>query len=133
VQLVAIRVVLADDSSVIREAIADVLGLHRDIDLVATAVDQPTLLATVDEHRPDVVVTDIRMPPTGTDEGIRVAEQLYATHPAVGVVVVGDSAGPTIMKRLFAAGRDIRAFVSKERVGQNGQLVAAVRAVYQGA
>src|SRR5215212_629962 len=78
---VPIRVVLADDSLAVRDVLAQILNRSPDIDLVASAHDEPTLLAAIEETRPDVVVTDVRMPPTGTDEGLRVAERLATSQP----------------------------------------------------
>jgi len=79
---VPIRVVLADDSLVVRDVLAQILNRSPDIDVVATAVDEPTLLAAIEETRPDVIVTDVRMPPTGTDEGVRIAARLAARTAA---------------------------------------------------
>ena len=68
-----IRVVLAEDNTLLREGIAQLLERADDIELVGTAVDRPTLEALIEAESPDLVVTDIRMPPTGTDEGIQIA------------------------------------------------------------
>src|SRR5262252_1178156 len=85
---VAVRVVLAEDNLLVREGVQRLLAAQDDIEVVATCNDLDALLAAVEAERPDVVLTDIRMPPTGTDEGIRAAEQLRASHPSVGVVVL---------------------------------------------
>jgi DNA-binding NarL/FixJ family response regulator len=126
-----IRVAVADDTAAIRDLIVDLLAVSPDIEVVATADDAPTLLARIAETLPDVVVTDIRMPPTGTDEGIRVAEQLRQTHPGIGVVVLTQYPDPRFVARLFAAGRERRAYLMKERVNHKAQLVAAVKAVHE--
>ena len=127
-----IRVVLADDSAAIRNVFARILSRSPDIDLVATAEDEPTLLAAIDETRPDVVVTDVRMPPTGTDEGVRVAAHLATTRPEIGVVIVSQYSDPGWLSRVFAVGAGNRAWVMKERAHAGGQLISAVRAVHQG-
>jgi DNA-binding NarL/FixJ family response regulator len=125
-----IRVAVADDTAAIRDLIVDILDASPDIEVVATAADAPALLARIAETLPDVVVTDVRMPPTGTDEGIRVAERLRQTHPGMGVVILTQYPDPRFVARLFAAGRDRRAYLMKERVNHNAQLVAAVKAVH---
>src|SRR5256885_1097794 len=84
----AIRVVLAEDAYLVREGVRRLLETQADIEVVAVCSDLDELLATVAADPPDVVLTDIRMPPTGTDEGIRAAEQLRESHPDVGVVVL---------------------------------------------
>ena len=128
-----IRVLLADDSEPVRTVLAEILSRSPDVDLVATADDEPTLLSAVEERRPDVVVTDVRMPPTGTDEGIRIAERLAATHPDIGVVVVSQYSDPEWLSRVFDLGSENRAWVMKERAHAGGQLINAVKAVHQGA
>jgi DNA-binding NarL/FixJ family response regulator len=129
---VSIRVVLADDSVVMRDALARVLNGSPDIDLVAIAVDEPTLLAAVERARPDVVVTDVRMPPTKTEEGLRVAERLARAHPDIGVVIVSQYFDAEWLSRVFALGSENRGWVMKERVAVEGQLIRAVKTVHQG-
>ena len=125
-------VVLAEDNALLREGLARVLEAAGDIDLVGTAADLPGLEALLDEHRPDVVVTDIRMPPSGTDEGIRVAARLRAERPAVGVVVLSQHDDPAYALALLDEGSAGRAYLLKERVAEVGELVAAVREVARG-
>jgi DNA-binding NarL/FixJ family response regulator len=129
---VPIRVVLADDSLAVREVLVEILDRSPEIDLVATAVDEPTLLAAIEEARPDVVVTDVRMPPTGTDEGVRVAERLATAHPDIGVVVLSQYSDPGWLSRVFDLGSENRGWVMKERVHSNSQLISAVKSVHQG-
>jgi len=105
---VPIRVVLADDSDAVREVLTKVLNRSPEIDVVATAVDEPTLLAAIEEVRPDVVVTDVRMPPTGTDEGVRVAEHLATALPDIGVVIVSQYSDPWWLSRVFDVGSENR-------------------------
>ena len=127
-----IRVVLADDSPAIRGVLAQLLSRSPETEVVAIAVDEPTLLAAIDETRPDVVVTDVRMPPTGTDEGVRVAERLATARPEIGVVVVSQYSDPGWLARVFEGGRENRGWVMKERAHSEGQLIRAVRTVHQG-
>src|SRR5690242_8096005 len=84
----AIRVVLAEDHFLVREGVRQLLENAPEIEVAAVCGDLDSLLASVESERPDVVVTDIRMPPGNLDEGIRAAEQLRGTHPDVGVVVL---------------------------------------------
>jgi DNA-binding NarL/FixJ family response regulator len=130
---VPIRVALADDSAAVREVLAQILTRSPDIDLVATADDEPTLMAAIEESRPDVVVTDIRMPPTGTDEGVRVARRLATAHPDIGVVIVSQYSDPEWLSRVFDVGSENRGWVMKERAQSDGQLISAVKTVHQGA
>jgi DNA-binding NarL/FixJ family response regulator len=128
----AIRVVLGDDSYLAREALTHVLDAADGIEVVATCVDEGSLLLAVDAHRPDVVVTDIRMPPTNVDEGLKVAATLRRTDPDIGVVVLSQFAEPHYGLALLEDGSDGRAYLLKERVHHRGQLVAAIEAVAQG-
>lgn len=125
----ALKVVIAEDNLLMREGISSVLAMSSDIDLVATCADVDELLAAIEEHRPDVVVTDIRMPPTQTDEGIRAANSLKDTHPSIGVVVLSQFVEPTYAMALFATGSQGRAYLLKERVGDADELASAIRKV----
>jgi DNA-binding NarL/FixJ family response regulator len=127
-----VRVVLAEDHYLVREGVRKLLDAHPRIDVVATCADLASLLAAVDAERPDVVVTDIRMPPTGTDEGIQAAERLRETHPQVGVVVLSQFAEPRYALALLGGGTARRAYLLKERVDDLDQLVAAIEAVAEG-
>jgi DNA-binding NarL/FixJ family response regulator len=129
---VPIRVVLADDSLAVREVLVEILARSPEIDLVATAVDEPTLLAAIEEARPEVVVTDVRMPPTGTDEGVRVAERLATAQPEIGVVVLSQYSDPGWLSRVFDLGTENRGWVMKERAHSDSQLISAVKSVHQG-
>lgn len=108
------------------------LNADADIEVVGRCGDLEGLLAAVEDLSPDVVVTDIRMPPTGTDEGIRAATQLRATHPNVGVVVLSQYATPSYALALFADGSDRRAYLLKDRVSELDELVSAIRMVADG-
>ncbi len=128
----AIRLVLADDNVLMREGVRTVLELEDDLELVGVSEDLNGLLELVREHEPDVVLTDIRMPPTGTDEGIRAAQQLRDTHPDVGVVVLSQYLEPSYALALFAAGAQGRGYLLKERVSDGEQLARAIREVARG-
>jgi DNA-binding NarL/FixJ family response regulator len=127
-----IRVVIAEDSYLIREGLGLLLGGDEDLELVAAVANLPELEAAVETHRPDVVLTDIRMPPTGTDEGIRAAERLATTSPATGVVVLSQHVEPEYALRLFDGGARGRAYLLKERVGDLRQLRHAIEEAARG-
>jgi DNA-binding NarL/FixJ family response regulator len=129
---VAIRVVLADDHYLVREGVRRLLETEPEIEVAAVCDDLDSLLAAVDSQGADVVVTDIRMPPHGLDEGIQAAERLRETHPDVGVVVLSQYAEPRYALALLEAGTAGRAYLLKERVDDLTQLVAAIRAVSEG-
>jgi DNA-binding NarL/FixJ family response regulator len=127
-----LRVVLADDSYLVREAVAHVLESEPGFELVATCADGESLLAAVEAERPDVVLTDIRMPPSGDDEGVIAANLLRETHPEVGVVVMSQYADPRYGVALLAGGSERRAYLLKERIRDRRQLVDALNAVAAG-
>ena len=127
-----IRVVVAEDSLLVREGIARLLEAQPDVEVVALCADHDELIAAVDDTKPDVVLTDIRMPPTGTDEGIRAAKTLRTTHPEVGVVVLSQYAEPAYALDLLDGGSEGRAYLLKERVSEPEQLVAALHEVAAG-
>jgi DNA-binding NarL/FixJ family response regulator len=128
----AIRVVLADDHYLVREGVRRLLETRTDLEVVAVCNDLDSLLAAVAAKRPDVVVTDIRMPPGGADEGIQAAERLRETNPEIGVVVLSQYATPSYVLALLEGGSARRAYLLKERVKDVGQLEAAIRAVAEG-
>jgi DNA-binding NarL/FixJ family response regulator len=127
-----IRVVLADDSYLVREAVAHVLATEPRLELVATCDNGDALLAAVEAEAPDVVLTDIRMPPSGDSEGIAIANGLRATHPNVGVVIMSQYADPSYGMALLEGGSDRRAYLLKERLHDRSQLVAAIETVVSG-
>ena len=128
----AIRVVLADDSYLVREALDRVLEGADGIEVVASCRDRDSLRRAIEEERPDVVVTDIRMPPSDTDEGLQVAADLRQTNPGIGVVVLSQYADPRYSLALLDDGSDGRAYLLKERVQHRGQLVSAIETVANG-
>jgi DNA-binding NarL/FixJ family response regulator len=127
-----IRVVLADDHYLFREGVRRLLEMEPDVEVVAACADLDSLLAAVEIEKPDVVVTDIRMPPSGRDEGIQAATRLRDEHPEVGVVVLSQYAQPSYALALLEGGTAGRAYLLKERVDDIEQLGAAVRAVAEG-
>ena len=106
-----LRVALADDSYLLREALVHVLDAADGIEVVATCGDRDTLYAAVESELPDVVVTDIRMPPDSRDEGLQVADRLRDTHPEIGVVVLSQYAEPSYGLQLLDRGSDGRAYL----------------------
>jgi DNA-binding NarL/FixJ family response regulator len=129
---VPIRLVLAEDNYLVREGVRRLLETEPDLEVAAVCGDLGSLLAAVDAERPDVVVTDIRMPPGGADEGIQAAERLRETSPEVGVVVLSQYTNPSYALALLEGGSARRAYLLKERVEDLGQIVAAIRAVAAG-
>jgi DNA-binding NarL/FixJ family response regulator len=127
-----IRLVLAEDQYLVREALRRLLETRDDFEVAAVCEDLDSLLEAVDAERPDVVVTDIRMPPGNTDEGIQAASRLRETSPEVGVVVLSQYASPSYVLALLEGGSERRAYLLKERVKDLEQLVAAIRAVAVG-
>ena len=127
-----IRLVLAEDQYLIREALRGLLATRDDFEIAAVCEDLDSLLQAVDAERPDVVVTDIRMPPGNTDEGIQAATRLRETNPDVGVVVLSQYAVPAYVLALLEGGSERRAYLLKERVNDLDQLVAAIHAVADG-
>jgi DNA-binding NarL/FixJ family response regulator len=128
----ALRVVIAEDSLLVREGIVRLLGTQDDIEVAALCLDLPELLAAVEAELPDVVLTDIRMPPTFTDEGIRAAAALREQHPGVGVVVLSQYAEPGYALALLEDGSEGRAYLLKDRLGDAAQLLDALRSVAAG-
>jgi DNA-binding NarL/FixJ family response regulator len=129
---VPIRLVLAEDHYLVREGIRRLLETEPDLEVAAVCGDLESLLAAVDAQRPDVVITDIRMPPGGVDEGIQAAMALRESHPEVGVVVLSQYVQPSYALALLESGTGGRAYLLKERVEDVEQLVAAIRAVAEG-
>jgi DNA-binding NarL/FixJ family response regulator len=129
---VGIRVVLGEDSFIAREGIARALEAIEAVELVGTCEDLDELRRTVEEVRPDLVLTDIRMPPTNTDEGIRLAAELRRTHPEIGVVILSQHAEPIYATTLFEDGSDRRAYLLKERLKDRAELARALEEVAAG-
>jgi DNA-binding NarL/FixJ family response regulator len=129
---VPIRVVVAEDNYLVREGVVRLLGIEPEIEVVAAYEDFDALIAGVDADPPDVVITDIRMPPTGTDEGVRAANLIRESHPDVGVVVLSQYVEPDYALALLEHGSDGRAYLLKERVSDVDVLRRAIEAVATG-
>jgi DNA-binding NarL/FixJ family response regulator len=129
---VPIKVVLAEDSYLVREGVRRLLEHEPDIDLVGVCEDYDSLVEAIVGTAPDVLLTDIRMPPTGTDEGVRAAERLRQLRPEAGVVLLSQYADPAYALAFLEGGTEGRAYLLKERVADLDQLLAAIREVARG-
>jgi len=127
-----LRIVLAEDNYIVREGVEKLINSEPDLEVAAACADYDALLRAVAAERPDVVVTDIRMPPTGTDEGIRAANELRSSHPDLGVVVLSQYSEPRYALDFLESGSKGRAYLLKERVSDIGQLAQAIREVARG-
>jgi DNA-binding NarL/FixJ family response regulator len=127
-----LRIVVGDDSLLAREGILRVLEGMPEVEVVGVAEDLDSLREAVDRTSPDVVLSDIRMPPTQTDEGIRLAAELRTTHPDTGLVVLSQHSEPEYASALFATGSDRRGYLLKERVRDRDELQRALDAVAAG-
>jgi DNA-binding NarL/FixJ family response regulator len=127
-----IRVVFAEDNYLVREGVVRLLEAVQDLEVVRTCENVVSLRTAIEAESPDVVLTDIRMPPTSTDEGIRVADELRDTHPDIGVVVLSQFVDPQYALALLDRGADRRAYLLKERVRDTEELVHAIREVAGG-
>jgi DNA-binding NarL/FixJ family response regulator len=124
-----IRVVVGEDSYLVREGLRQVLAGAANVEIAAECGDADELLREIEAHDPDVVLTDIRMPPTHTNEGIKLAAHLRVAHPGIGVVVLSQYADPGYVLELLESGSDGRAYLLKERLHDRRQLIAAIEAV----
>src|SRR5438105_5056793 len=127
-----LRVVFAEDNYLVREGTSALLDSVKDLDLVATATDLDSLLAAVEEHRPGAVLTDIRMPPTNTTEGIEAARRIRSEHPGTGVVVLSQYAEEDYAYELLKDGAAGLGYLLKERVADVGEVVRALSEVAGG-
>jgi DNA-binding NarL/FixJ family response regulator len=127
-----LRVVLADDNFLVREALTSLLDGDPRIDLVTVCEEGAALARAIERELPDVVVTDIRMPPSGDDEGLRLASRLRVEHPAIGVVLISQYADPRYGLALLAHGSEGRAYLLKDRLHEREPLIAAIRTVASG-
>jgi DNA-binding NarL/FixJ family response regulator len=129
---VTIRVLVAEDNVLLRDGLCRLIDATADLELVGSCGSLDELLDRVSTIAVDVVITDIRMPPTGTDEGIRAAAAIRVSHPSVGVVVLSQHASPSYALALLEGGSDRRAYLLKDRVADVDDLVAAIRTVADG-
>lgn len=128
----SVRVVVGEDDFLVRQGVERILATQHDIDVVGTGGDLDAVLAAVDSTAPDVVVTDVRMPPTMRDEGIRLAAHVAAEHPKTGVVVLSQFDEPEYVLALLQGGSARRAYLLKEKMSDVEQLAGAVRTVAGG-
>jgi DNA-binding NarL/FixJ family response regulator len=129
---VSIALVVADDHFLVREGVRQMLATHPDIKVVATCGDLPELIDAVGRYEPNVVLTDIRMPPGHLDEGVRFAMECRADHPEVGIILLSQYAQPTYVRALLEEGAERRGYLLKERVADVDELAEAVRTVAAG-
>jgi DNA-binding NarL/FixJ family response regulator len=130
--MASLRVLIADDSYLIREGLRQLLAMAPQIRVVGLCIDAPSLLAAVDADPPDVVITDIRMPPTQTDEGMQIAKRLRQTHPQVGVVVLSQHESARYAAELLDSGAVGRGYLLKDRIHDLDHLVSTITAVAAG-
>jgi DNA-binding NarL/FixJ family response regulator len=127
-----IRVVIADDAYLVREALKHLLSGNDRITVVAECDHAGSVVPVLDEQRADLLITDIRMPPSGNDEGIRLAARLRESHPALGVIVLSTWADVAYALKLFESGCDSRGYLLKDRIRDRAQIVEAVDSVANG-
>jgi DNA-binding NarL/FixJ family response regulator len=127
-----VRVAVAEDSYLIRESLSQMLGNDPSIELLAVCADGEELQATIDELDPDVVITDIRMPPSGGEEGIRIAQRLRHTRPEIGVIVLSQYAEPAYALALLDEGAGGRSYLLKQSLHDHGELIDTVLEVARG-
>src|SRR4051794_4523235 len=125
----SVRLVLAEDNLLAREGLRSLLASDAGVAVVAVCETYDELVTAVGAHRPDVVLTDIRMPPSNTDEGVRAAAWIRREHPMTGVVVVSQYDDVEFALALLEEGSDRRAYLLKERMSEPAQLLGAVHAV----
>jgi DNA-binding NarL/FixJ family response regulator len=127
-----IRLVMAEDDFLIREGVKELLASIEDVEVIASCADMDELVAAVERHKPDVVLTDIRMPPTKTDEGVRAAERFRDTAPDTAVLILSQYDEPDYALALLERGARGRGYLLKQRVADLDQLAAAIREVVRG-
>lgn len=127
-----IRIVVAEDNLLVREGLVTLLGTVPDLSVVAACGSLPELFESVERHDPDVVLTDIRMPPEHHDEGIRAAAELRTSRPDLGVVVLSQFVDPAYALALLDAGTGRRGYVLKDRIDEIDRLADALRSVHSG-
>jgi DNA-binding NarL/FixJ family response regulator len=127
-----VRVVLADDHLLVREGIQRILATSPDVEMVGAVSDGDALRDAIEELNPDVIVTDIRMPPSGRDEGLQIADTLRSKHPTTGLLVLSQYADPGYALALFSHGSNGRGYLLKDRLGDGQQLLAAIVGIAAG-
>jgi DNA-binding NarL/FixJ family response regulator len=127
-----LRVVLGEDSYLAREGISRALEAAEEVELVGSGGTLDEVLQAVDRLEPDVVLSDVRMPPNHTDEGIRLAIELRRSHPAIGVVILSQHADALYALALFDEGSDGRGYLLKDRIRDREELTRALLEVARG-
>jgi DNA-binding NarL/FixJ family response regulator len=127
-----ISVVVAEDCLLVRDSVCRALSMDSNVTVVGVAVDYDSTVELLDRHKPALLVTDVRMPPTSTDEGIRLAHWLRSAHPEAGVIVLSQYAQPEYALGLLDRGSTARGYLLKERIAHFDQLSDAVRQVAAG-
>ena len=128
----SLRVALAEDNYIVREGLEQLLDGAEEIEVLASCPDMTSLMEAVEKSPPDVVLTDIRMPPDGDDAGIQIASRLRTEHPRIGVVVLSQYSEPGFVLRLLDSGSEGRAYLLKERVADRSELIRAIRSRRRG-
>ncbi len=127
-----ISIVIAEDSLLVRDSVTRALSVDSEITVVGVAEDFDSAVELVERHAPTILVTDVRMPPTSTDEGIRLARMMRTAHPEVGVIVLSNFAEPAYAAGLLEGGTAGRGYLLKERISHFEELAEAVRRVAGG-
>jgi DNA-binding NarL/FixJ family response regulator len=127
-----VSIVIAEDSLLVRDSVSRALSTDPQVTVVGVAEDYDSAVELVDTYGPTILVTDIRMPPTSTDEGIRLAQWMRTAHPDVGVIVLSNYADPRYAAGLLEGGTARRGYLLKERVSQFEELHDAVHQVAGG-
>jgi DNA-binding NarL/FixJ family response regulator len=127
-----LRVVAADDSYLVREAISAVLSSSDRVELVAVCADGDALWEAIERESPDVAIVDIRMPPSGDEEGVRIATRLRAERPDIGLIALSQWAEPALAVGLLRPNAHGRAYLLKERLHNRAELLNAIEVVAQG-
>ncbi len=127
-----LRVIVAEDSYLIRESLAEMLGSATGLELLAVCADATELNEKIDTLVPDVVITDIRMPPSGGEEGIRIARRLRETHPQIGVIVLSQYVEPAYALALLDEGTGGRSYLLKQNLRSRGELLDTISEVASG-
>jgi DNA-binding NarL/FixJ family response regulator len=127
-----ISVLIAEDCLLVRDSVCRALSTDDDVTVVGVAEDYDSTVELVEEHQPTMLVTDVRMPPTSTDEGIRLARWMRTAHPDTGVIVLSQYADPRYAAGLLDGGTAARGYLLKERVSHFDQLSEAVHQIAAG-
>lgn len=127
-----ISIVIAEDSLLVRDSLSRALSTNPDSRVVGVAEDYESAVRLIDEHLPTLLVTDVRMPPTSSDEGIRLAQWMRTAHPATGVIVLSQYIDPAYASGLLEGGTAGRGYLLKERISHFDELDEAVRQVAAG-